>query len=70
MKKLKIYKNAIKCNLCGDIVESKSVHDYVPCSCGACAADGGKEYLRRTAPSRDSFTELAEYEEVEYDEDE
>lgn len=43
----RILRNAIRCTLCGDIVESESVHDFKQCSCGACAVDGGREYLRR-----------------------
>ena len=35
-----IIKNAIRCNICGDEIESKHRHDYVQCRCGACAADG------------------------------
>ena len=42
-----IKENKIKCKICGDIIESKSVHDYNECSCGACAVDGGHFYLRR-----------------------
>lgn len=42
-----IKKNAIRCKICGDVIESKSVHDFKFCSCGACAVDGGREYLRR-----------------------
>lgn len=36
----------LKCNKCGDIIESKSLHDFVPCKCGAIFVDGGAEYLR------------------------
>lgn len=46
-KRSKIVHNRIRCLKCGDIIESKTVHDYVECSCGACAVDGGKDYLRR-----------------------
>jgi len=35
------------CRKCGDIIESKHVHDFVRCKCGAIAVDGGKDYLRR-----------------------
>lgn len=42
-----IIKNAIQCKKCGDIIESTNVHDFVPCSCGACSVDGGHDYLRR-----------------------
>ena len=61
----KLVRNAIRCKHCGDIVESKSVHDFEQCSCGACFADGGLEYLHRgfkTSP--DDYEELAEYEDV------
>lgn len=47
-----IIKNAIKCRKCGDVIESTSTHDFKICSCGACAVDGGHEYLRRSAPFR------------------
>ena len=58
----KIIRNAIRCNLCGDEIESTHCHDFVQCSCGACAVDGGHEYLRRCFRSRDCFTELSETE--------
>lgn len=35
-----IIKSAIRCNLCGDEIESKNRHDFVTCSCGACSVDG------------------------------
>lgn len=44
-----IIRNAIGCKHCGDVIESKSVHDFKACSCGACAVDGGLAYLRRCA---------------------
>ena len=34
----------IKCLICGDIVESKSVHDLVTCKCESCYIDGGNDY--------------------------
>ena len=67
MKK-RIIRNEIQCRHCGDVVESKSVHDFVTCSCGACSVDGGNEYLRRcfiSAPEKD-YIELSE--EVQTDE--
>ena len=42
------YKNKARCKICGDIIESISVHDYEECKCGACAVDGGLEYFRRS----------------------
>lgn len=41
-----ILKNSIQCRKCGDIIESKHVHDFVYCSCQSVACDGGKSYLR------------------------
>lgn len=43
----KIIRNRIKCLRCGDIIESKSTHNFVWCSCGSCAVDGGTSYLKR-----------------------
>lgn len=51
--------NKIQCNLCLDIIES--THRMKWCTCGNCAVDGGKEYLRRIG-SKMTFTELSEYE--------
>lgn len=60
MKKIK--RNAIRCNHCGDVIESRNSHDFVTCTCGTCAVDGGLDYLRRMGDDAD-FEELAEYEE-------
>ena len=43
-----IVQNAVSCISCGDFIFSKHRHDYVTCTCGASAVDGGQEYLRRT----------------------
>lgn len=48
--------NSIQCNHCQSVIVSKHVHDYVVCTCGAVAVDGGNEYLRRafkTSPEAD-----------------
>lgn len=50
---MKIIKNAIQCRKCGDIIESKHVHDFVSCSCGAVAVDVGHDYLRRCGNKED-----------------
>lgn len=60
----KIKRNAVKCVHCGDVIESKSVHHFVSCSCGRCAVDGGREYLKRMGNLSD-FIELCEYEKGE-----
>ena len=57
----KIIKNCIKCKYCGDVLESKSRHDYKQCSCGRVAIDGGRDYLRRCfTSSPDDFEDLSE----------
>lgn len=42
-----IVQNAALCLSCGDKIVSKHRHDFVECTCGAIAVDGGQEYLRR-----------------------
>ena len=56
---MKIIKNAIRCNVCGEEIESRHVHDFVTCRCGACSVDGGHEYLRRCFRTRDCFTDIS-----------
>ena len=56
----KIIRNRIKCKECGDIIESKTVHDFVSCSCGACSVDGGTSYLRRLFTKQDCYEDLSE----------
>lgn len=61
IKKLKwekILRNSIQCKYCGEIIESKTVHDFVTCSCGKCSVDGGKEYLRWSA-EKGSYVDLS-----------
>ena len=63
-----IVKNMIRCKLCGDIIESKHRHDYVECRCGACAVDGGHDYLRRCFKEKDCYIDLSETEEAHEEE--
>lgn len=56
----KIICNAIRCNHCGDVIRSTYRHDYVCCSCGKVAVDGGSDYLRRAFTTPDDYTELSE----------
>ena len=44
----RIIRNAVKCRLCGDVIESKKVYGIVECGCGAIAIEGGKRRLRRS----------------------
>ena len=55
----KIIRNRIMCRKCGDIIGSKHRHDFKSCSCGACAVDGGHDYLRRCGNSED-WQEMSE----------
>ena len=41
-----IVRNAARCRKCGDVIESKSLHDFQACSCGSIFVDGGHSYLR------------------------
>lgn len=62
----KIKKNAIKCNHCGDIIESTHVHDFKWCSCKTVAVDGGRYYCKRSFKnSPEDFTDMSEWEDVE-----
>ena len=63
-----IISNKGQCRKCGDIIESKSGHDFKWCKCGAVAVDGGKHYLRRVGELSD-FIELSETYEEEYEAD-
>ena len=54
-----IIKNAIRCNICGDEIESKYRHDFVEYSCGACAVDGGHDYLRRCFKEEGCYTDIS-----------
>ena len=54
-----IIKNQIRCNHCGDIIESKNRHDFRTCSCGRVSVDGGHDYLRRCFKAEGDFEELS-----------
>lgn len=76
-RKIKIIRNRAKCNNCGDIVESRHVHEFVGCTCynesggkTGIAVDGGTEYLRRSG-DLDNYEEMSEsrlYTDAERDE--
>lgn len=36
----------LKCIKCGDIIQSKFVHDFRSCKCGSIYIDGGDDYTR------------------------
>ena len=54
-----IIKNQVKCNHCGDIIESRHRHDFRTCSCGAVSVDGGRDYLRRCYKAEGDYEELS-----------
>ena len=59
----RITRNAIKCNACGDVIESTYRHDFKSCFCGRVSVDGGLDYLRRGyIDSKDDYTDLSEFE--------
>ena len=63
-KKSRLIRNRIRCVKCGDIIESKSVHDFKSCGCGAVFVDGGLEY-QRIGGNRENWINMAEYEVIE-----
>lgn len=48
----------IKCLICGDIIESKNVHDLVSCKCESCYIDGGNNYSHIGAKDFDKIVEI------------
>ena len=61
---LKLISNKIRCKFCGDVIESRSVHDFRSCKCGKCSTDGGLEYAKRsfiTNNPEDTYEDLSTY---------
>lgn len=54
-----IIRNRARCLVCGDILESTFVHDYVTCSCGNLSVDGGHNYLKRSVKDRSKYQDLS-----------
>ena len=46
MEENRLIVKGIKCNKCGDVIYSRSRHDFHWCSCKSCAIDGGFDYLK------------------------
>ena len=65
----KIKTNRVKCLKCGDIIESKHRHDFVFCSCGSVAVDGGTAYLKRSGSIPLDYEELSEFEQDDRQDD-
>lgn len=64
MEGKKILFNRARCRRCGTFLESKTVHDFRTCACGAISIDGGREYIHHVAVDWDFFEDLCEYEEL------
>lgn len=63
---IKITRNSIICNRCGDSIESTADDDFVTCTCGNVAVYGGHTQLSRCYKnSRDDYTDTSIVEEVE-----
>lgn len=56
---MRILVNKIRCNKCGEEIESTSTHDFKWCRCNSVAIDGGLDYLRRIAKSKNDYAELS-----------
>lgn len=60
----RIISNKIQCKHCGEIVESKSIHEFVTCKCRACSVDGGHYHLSRSfiKSQEEDYIELSKVE--------
>ena len=50
--------NAVKCLLCGDIIESMYRHDFKWCRCRNVAVDGGHDYVKRSYEKQGTWEEI------------
>lgn len=64
----KLLANRAKCLICGDVIESLHLHNFVRCSCGNLFVDGGLDYARR-GWLEDRWEELSVYDTGAYEED-
>lgn len=51
-------RNAVRCKICDEVIESKHRHDMKWCKGGHIAVDGGPSYLRRVG-DLDCYEELS-----------
>lgn len=51
-------KNRAKCKLCQAVIESYHPQDYVSCSCGEIAIDGGLDYFKVVAKDYSNFLRI------------
>lgn len=60
---LSLKRNAVKCLVCEDIIESTYTHDFKYCKCGQTMVDGGLDYQRYGSMDMDNVVSLAEFHE-------
>ena len=57
----RIIRNVIRCNHCGDVIESVHRHNRMTCKCGCVSVDGGHDYLRRCSVNGpEDYTDLSD----------
>ena len=61
-KRKRIKHNRIKYLICGDIIESKTVHNFAYCSCKSCFVDGGRCYVSFGAEKLKNIVIMTEFE--------
>ena len=54
-----IERNSIRCDSCGEEIESTDRHEFRACSCGAVMVDGGLSYRRRVFHSGATYTDTS-----------
>lgn len=60
----RLVRNAVRCCICGDVIESRHRTDYKRCVCGNAMVDGGLDYRRTGQHEPDSIQPLYEYADV------
>ena len=56
--------NAAKCLVCGDVLVSRTRHDFKTCQCGNLSVDGGEDYVKRSAIDFHQVLEISTTEEL------
>ena len=62
-----LLRNSAICNHCKDELESKHRHDFVKCSCGKLAIDGGKDYGRTLFETVEGYTDTSIHDDGTHD---
>lgn len=58
-------RNRVQCKICFDVIESKTVHDFVVCKGGHIFTDGGQEYQRCGTLKEATFEDIIRLEDGE-----